>query len=333
VLAFTLFNALAVVTFLTLLPFYKTAPQDHDYFHRAWAYAFPPLSSAWRFIVWFLDIHTGFMFAYPEGGRSGASGLTFLAVVAAVVMLWRRGGKTVLALLVAPFGVALVAAAMHRYPYGVHARTMQYAAPVTCLLAGLGSAALLQQIRPPLVRRRVLYGFTATLALLGFGRFAHDLGHPYKFASDDRVRSFARWFWTELSQDAELACVGRDLGVVFNPKHWTVDATDTYLCYQKIYSPRHRAGGGLDLAKVSATHPLRCVLFNETPGKDPEFQAWMQEMLTQFDLKDTATYHVRSIERKLGPTWDQIYLVYEFVPKPGLPTPLAGKPNAGSLRR
>src|SRR5262249_2175169 len=113
------------LTFLALLRYYKTAPQDHDYFHNAWAAAFPPLDSAWRLALWLLDVHTGFMFAYPDGGAYGLSALTTLCVAAAVLALWRRGPKarTVLSLLLAPFGLALVAAAAHRYPYGVSART------------------------------------------------------------------------------------------------------------------------------------------------------------------------------------------------------------------
>ena len=331
--AFVLYGGLSIATFSSLLRFYKTAPQDHDYFHNAWAYAFPPLSSVWRFIVWFLDIHTGFMFAYPDGGRSGASALTFLAVVATIAVLWRRGSRTVFVLLLAPFGLALVAAALHRYPYGVHARTMQYAAPVTCLLAGLGAAVLLRLVGSPLMRRRLLYGLTAGLAALGVARLGSDLTHPYKFATDERARSFARWFWTELSRDGELACAGRDLGVVFEPKHWTEDATDTYLCYQKIFSPRHRSGAKLDLGKVSAARPLRCVFFNETPGDDPSFQAWFAEMLTRYDLSNLRTFPVSSIERKRGPTWDQLYVVYEFVPKPHAAESVAKRPDEELRRR
>src|SRR5262249_54678590 len=136
--------------------------------------------------------------------------------------------------------------------------------------------------------------------------------------------------WTDLARDGELVCINRDLGAVFDPRHWTKDATDTYLCYQKIYSPRHRRGAAPDLAAVSDARPLRCVLFNEAPQDTPAFQAWLAGMLARYRLRSAVPYHVRSVERKRGPTWDQLYLVYEFVPKPEPPgAGTAGAPPAG----
>jgi hypothetical protein len=327
-LALGLFGAGVVTTFLALLRFYKTAPQDHAYFHDAWAGAFPPLGHPLRLIPWLLDVHTGFMFAYPEGGQGGASALSFLAFAAGAVVLWRRGRRMVAALCLAPFGLALVAAAVHRYPYGVSARTTQYAAPMICLLAGLGAAYGLARLPTAPARRRALGAVAAGLALLGMSRLGLDLARPYKTATDERVRSFARWFWTELSRSGELVCPRRDLGLTFDPHHWTKDATDTYLCYQAIYSPLHRRAAPPDLRNVSAARPLRVVLFNEMPQGTPVFDAWMADMLTRYHLRGLTAYPVSSIERKRGPTWDQMYLVYEFVPRQPAPVPLAGRPEA-----
>jgi hypothetical protein len=319
-LALAAFGAGVVVTFLGLLRFYKTAPQDHAYFHNAWAPAFPPLDSARGLVLWLLDVHTGFMFAYPDGGARGLSALTFLAFVLGAWVLWRRGRNSAAGLLLAPFGVAMLAAAVHRYPYGVSARTTQYAAPMICLLTGLGAAAGLARL-PSWAGRRALETAAVALAVLGLARLGADLSRPYKTATDERVRAFARWFWTELPRDGELVCVNRDLGVSFDPLHWTRDATDTYLCYQKIYSPRHRRGARPDLAAVSDARPLRVVLFNEVPTDTPAFRSWLAGMLTRYRLRDTRPYPVSSVEKKRGPTWDQIYVVYEFVPKDAGPAP------------
>jgi hypothetical protein len=334
-LAHALGNLAALATFLALARFYKTAPQDHDYFHNAWAPAFPPLDSAGRLLAWLLDVHTGFMFAYPEGGARGASALTFVCFATAAVVLWRRGRRTVAGLCLAPFGLALAAAAVHRYPYGVSARTTQYAAPAICLLTGLGLASILAWVRGPLARRRALSAAAAGLALLGLARLGFDLNRPYKTATDERVRAFARWFWTELSRDSVLACARSDLGLSFDPRHWTRDATDAYLCYQKIYSPRHRLGAGPDLAAVSRSRPLRVVLFNETPQGTPAFDAWMAGMLTRYDFFRVFTYPVSSLEKKIGPTWDQLYVIYEFVPKlpPPGPAAVADRPLPEPVRR
>ena len=163
--ALATFGGLSAITFLALLRFYKTAPQDNDYFHNAWAEAFPPLAHPIRLVLWLIDVHTGYMFAYPDGGAHGASTLTFLGMMAAAWILWKRGNKTILILVLAPFGLALAAAAIHRYPYGVSARTTQYAAPAICLLAGLGFAGFLMSIRRPMIRSRALATVALGLAL------------------------------------------------------------------------------------------------------------------------------------------------------------------------
>ena len=77
-LALGLFGLGVVVTFVALAPYYKTAPQDHAYFQRDWAGAFPPLNDPGKLAVWLVDVNTGYLFAYPEGGAHGASAVTFL---------------------------------------------------------------------------------------------------------------------------------------------------------------------------------------------------------------------------------------------------------------
>lgn len=333
-LAYVTYGLGVVATFVLLLGFYKTAPQDHAYFHRNWAPAFPPLDSLPRLVAWFLAMNTGFMFAYPEGGERGLSSLTFLCFVLAAIVLWKQKRRTVLALCLLPFAVALVAAAMHRYPYGMSARTTQYAAPVICLLTGLGAATMLGAVRPVWLRRSAVIAVAVALAALGLGRMGYDLSHPYKTLSDERARAFARWFWVEKSLDSEVACVKEDLGTVFNPAHWTGHATDTYLCYQRIYSPRHRRGEKLRLDAVSAHRPLRCVLFNEYPQNAPAFPAWMAGMLERYELRKLEQYPVHSVEPKKGPTCDSVYVVYEFVPRRDRPaSAVAEAPARPATRR
>ncbi|MDR3634168.1 MAG: hypothetical protein P4L84_10200 [Isosphaeraceae bacterium] len=316
-LAYSLFNGAVILTFLGLLRFYRTAPQDHAYFHHDWSPAFPPLDSVWKLVAWFFTTNTGYMFAYPEGGERGASVLTFACFVIAATALWKRGRWTVLAFCLAPFGLALIAAALHRYPYGMSARTMQYVAPAICLLSGLGAALLLARLRGPGTHRLALWGFCGLLAVFGLGRMGYDLSHPYKGPDDERHRGFARWFWSEQSRHAELLCPKADLGVAFQPAHWTKDSTDTYLCYQRIYSPRHHLSRPSRLETVSAKHPLRFVFFNEQPDKSPLFREWLTEMLRSYELRGVERYPLSGTGRSERIVWDNLYLVYDFVPKRG----------------
>ena len=115
-----------------------------DGLREYWASSFPPLRDPRALAGWLVSAHTGSAFAYPGGGARGASTATFLAFLAGAIVLVRRGDGAIAACLTAPFGLALLAAALHRYPYGSEARLMQFAAPSICLLAGLGAATAIE---------------------------------------------------------------------------------------------------------------------------------------------------------------------------------------------
>ncbi|HKC24527.1 MAG TPA: glycosyltransferase family 39 protein, partial [Thermoanaerobaculia bacterium] len=128
-----------------------------------WAPAFPPANPA-RFPLWLLDIHAGNLSAYPVGGKYGGSTVTFLLTLAGGVALIRLRRLRLVWLLLLPFLLNLVAAALHRYPYGDYARVAQHLAPAICILAGCGIAALLERIPERLAWRR--HTASATLGLL-----------------------------------------------------------------------------------------------------------------------------------------------------------------------
>ena len=169
--------------------------------------------------------------------------------------------------------------------------------------------------------------------MLGFGRLAADLSHPYKTVTDDRVRAFARWFWTELSRDGVVVCARRDLGADLRPPPLD-PGRDRHLFLlpeDLLPAPRPRACPPI-LAPVSADRPLRVVLFNEFPAGTPAFDAWMAGMLARYDFLRVFTYPVSSVERKIGPTWDEVYVVYEFVPRLPTPAALTAIPAADSAK-
>jgi len=282
---------------------------------RYWADSFPPLDSPARLASWLIATHAGRMFAYPGGGARGASSATLLLVLLGAVVLWRRGHRTILALLVMPMVVALAAAALRLFPYGGEARLMQYVAPAICLMAGLGLSTLLGWFPRPAGRAAAIRVAAITLGVAGVVLLADDFRHPYRTIYDQQVREFARRFWPEQARGAELACLHWDFGI--NRGHIAYSRTAIYLCNQQIYSPRRRQGGGPRWTLVTPERPLRCVAF-DLPLKSPEATAWLASMETRYALRRRVALVVPTTGLDLKP-WDDHLMVFEFEPKPGRP--------------
>ena len=158
---------------------------------ETWKDAFPPLAEPWRLPWWLLDVHTGNMLAYPYGGNNFGSTLTTILVVAGCIRMGRRRARRpLLFLLLGALPVALVAAALHRYPYGTSTRIMLYMAPAFCLLIGEGIMALLQ-LRHCTSRGPLIVG--GVLAIVPLICTAFNVATPYKAYDDVLHRSLARW--------------------------------------------------------------------------------------------------------------------------------------------
>jgi hypothetical protein len=312
---FALYGLASLATFLVLLR-WVNAPQSASvmpWMRVYWARAFPPRSPA-MLIAWLARAHTSQMFAYPAGGDIGGSSLTTGLVLVAIAAYWRRGSKTVLSLLLTPFALGLLAAFLGRYPYGGSARTMQYVAPAIIVMAGLGTAVLLARLPRPAWRDRssrlVMFG----LMSIGLGMIAWDVMHPYKTAMDLASRNFARRFWSEESSDAEMLCARTDLHLSLDPLHWQGDRAATYLCHQAIYSARHRATTPARLERVSAEHPLRLVVFGETPGDARTVSRWIAENGETFQLRSRRERVLnKGLNRGKASSEDR-YVVYDLVP-------------------
>jgi hypothetical protein len=171
-----------------------------------WRDAFPPLADPRRLPGWLLKVHAGYMLAYPYGGRDCGSVATLLLVVLGVrEMARRRPRRPLLWLLLGPLPVAMVAAALHRYPYGTSVRVMLYMAPAFCLLAAEGAVGLL---RARGARRRGVLVLAALLGLIPIGGACCDVAMPYKEPVDLAARRLVRRL-------AERAAPG-DRWIVFN---------------------------------------------------------------------------------------------------------------------
>ena len=281
-----------------------------------WGAAFPPLSDPLALARWLATVHTGSMFAYPCGGERGASSLTLVFFIIGAGVLWFRRRKAIVLTFLAPFAIAMAAAALKRYPYGgpvphgSPARVMQYLSPAICLFAGIGAALLLGLFRSSRVLRRALHAILVVLATIGIVPVAADAFHPYRAIHAYRARQFAREFWPLFAHDAEPVCLRWDLGIPeWNSANLNVAV---YLCNQRIYSPRRQQLGNPGSHPVSASHPLRCVL----PLADASSRgvsSWLDAMKSHYHLRDWRPVIVDMAEPGAIRRTER-YEIYEFVP-------------------
>ena len=267
---------------------------------------------AWTLPGWLIGAFTGSMFAYPGGGARGLSTLTFLAFVVGAAILTRQGKGRIVVCLIAPFGLTLAAAVVHRYPFGTEARLMQFAAPAVCLLSGAGAGAAIEKIRSTGRRRRVLGLASAGLVACGVVPQIVSSTIPYRMLHDQESREFARGFWPELGRNAEAACAHLDFEV--DPPGGWRGRQAWYLCNQAIYSPQRRKHGGPRLDRVSDAHPLRCVVFEQDP-ESPPIRDWLDRMRRDFVLQSVSTRTPLATfgdpPRRVPEHWR----IYEFVPR------------------
>lgn len=180
-LAACAFCAAVAIASFAIMAGSVAAPQ-HEAFGPGggtWAHAWPPLAKPWLLPWWLLDVHAGNMMAYPMGGKNFGSSATLVLVIIGSVILWRRGRRELLGMLLVPLLLTLVAAAFHKYPYGTSARVAQHMAPAFCLLAGVGIAKAISLL-PGVHRLRGVYIITLVLALMAAAGMAMDIGRPYK---------------------------------------------------------------------------------------------------------------------------------------------------------
>ena len=282
-----------------------------------WTRSFPPLDSAVGLVRWLIVAHTGDMLAYPCGGERGASSLSLLACLIGSVVLWRRGRSVVLGCCLAPLALAMVAAALRLYPYGgpaphgSAARIMQYAAPGLCLLIGLGSSRILGLISSRSLRDRLLRSGCVGLVLIGVVPLAAGVARPYRSYHAEASRRFARKFWPEVGDGAEVACLRWD----YEAAEWDSIQLGiaVSLCNQAIYSPSRRLGGPR-WDQISARRPLRCILGVAPEADGPEVASWLEAMRATYELQGRRTIEVDTSEPGRRPNLER-FEVFEFLPK------------------
>lgn len=307
--AFAVYNATLLASFLALYAAFTGQQYSTEIgaggMGEIWKDAFPPWREPLRLAGWLVDTHTGHMLAYPAGGKRGGSTATALACAAALVWMARRRQWSLMALITAPFGLALVAAALQRYPYGGSQRTMQYTAPLICLLAGLGAAWCLTLVRSAPRRKALIAAALVGLALVGLGGMARDVRRPYKTPYDEASRRFVQTLVAETPPDARLACVHRDLRRDLAPGCFEWEHSARYQCNLAIY------GAG----RAEAPGPrLRCVVYSvpHFPVAPECRDRWLAEMDARY-----ARAGQRRVELHAdSPTHQEWYEIYDFAPQP-----------------
>jgi hypothetical protein len=170
-----------------------------------WSEAFPP-GGPRKFLIWFLQTHTGNMFAYPFGARNGGSTISFVAFLIAIPVFFRKRGAWLPILLLVPFVLNFIAAVFRRYPYGDSARVLQYLAPIIVLLIGVGLVRILdyffREDRRREIARACLCYF---LVAYGIYIFFYYVFHPYQTRPDFDARSVVQTFWRQVPAGASVA--------------------------------------------------------------------------------------------------------------------------------
>ena len=297
-----------------------------DYMQRYWADGFPPVTQPLKLAAWLLLTHTGELLAYPIGGERCGSILTAICCGVGVWILARKRQHTLLCMFAGIALLALIAAALRRYPYGDNSRLVQYLAPPICLLAGLGAAGLITALGSARSQRRAALVLTVLLGLGGTAIVGFDLVHPYKYRADYVHRGFAQWFWSNQPPGADV--------ISLRPEDFQRFSTNwdrcAYRCMQRIYAPQP---GDAPNGPAPGGRPFRFVLYRSTDAKADEqaLAAWLEDMRARYELVEQRRFTVNlSIPRRKVIFGD--YAVYEFAPRGG--TSVARTPaEAGRLQR
>lgn len=287
-----------------------------------WKQNFPPVTQPWLMPYWLLKTHASDFLAYPLGGPNWASTATLIVCLAGLGYLVQQRQFVWLGLIAGPASLHLLAAALQKYPYGGHVKFSQYLAPMICCLAALGLAALLNGwSRSGVCSKAGLGWISAILLVVGLGAIGRDLANPYKTRSDFRARAFAQSFWMGAHSVEEVACLKTDLGLDFVPdQHRELSWSAHYLCNRAIEVSRCSLRSA-NLEKVTATRPLRCVLYHDARYEleQARLDEWLQDMQQKYVLvaHESLPFPRRAKDDRRLVTMEYVDS-YKFVPREGL---------------
>jgi hypothetical protein len=202
--AYLLTVALIGVSFLAMVRG-PAASQRDNVVVDCWKACFPDWQRPWSVPLWTLasTLEVGRYCCKPFG-----QSLMILAGVGAVV-LWRRGREATL-LLTVPLGLALLAAFLHRYPYG-GSRVLVFMASGMLLLVGAAVPILFAYLRQ---RSRLACVGLLVLLLLPVGAAGMRLRYPWIVADPASASAYV-----ESSREAGDVITGNDWTHLYYFRH------------------------------------------------------------------------------------------------------------------
>jgi hypothetical protein len=171
-------------------------------------WVFPPLNP-FQFILWFATVHSGNYYAYPADAASPGGAPSFILFVIGAIVLCRRRPRALGFLILAPFVMTFLAAALHRYPYGDSPRIGQHLAGPICLLIGIGIAAIIERFAktPRAFHATCLIGFSLLIAFGAVGVIATVFFPTSEVRRDLATRKFIRDALARASPDTTIVVV------------------------------------------------------------------------------------------------------------------------------
>jgi hypothetical protein len=254
---------------------FESTGGTHNSYWADWFSPMRPLALLW----WLVKAHTGYMLAYPIGSANGASSATFLLCLIGIWQLGRSRQGPLLYLLLLPFALTLLAAVLHRYPYGGSARIAQHLAPAICLLTGAGLAETLRRLFRPAAQRRAVLVVFVLLAAGGVYGILHDLYKPYKTEGDEAVRHFIKELYAEARHEDQILVL-----------HGDHDLWPTVEWYLRRQEDRVSLEGQLDETRLAHGGAVWVLTFGNDLEQKAALEARLRASPRHFALDRQNTY-------------------------------------------
>lgn len=213
----------------------------NSFLQSYWAHGFPP-GRPLELISWLLMIHTSRMMAYPIGGDYGLCLPTLVLFVIGLGWLWRQQQRTLVLLCIGPFALGMVAAVLRRYPYGGCCRLSQHVAPIICLAAGTGVAALIGRLSTVVKQQQALHLAGGLLVAVGVSCMLIDVIYPYRGDCDLWSRAIIRHIVSQCGPEDQIVVLNseEEVDVVFRWElarfqqqggllHWSANVDEEHL--------------------------------------------------------------------------------------------------------